>query len=580
MLLLKVNMESKKNIMNKKHIELYREWLSNEELDKEIREDLINIDEDEIFSRFSQDLEFGTAGIRGVMGGGTNRINKYVIRKTTQGIANYLKDKFPEEKELKIVIAYDSRKNSYAFAQETALVFAANNIKAYLFEDIAPTPLLSFSVLELKCVAGIVITSSHNPPEYNGYKIYTEDGGQAVPNVTKTIKNFIEQIDVFKDVKILSKSEAIKKRLLYFLNDELDNKYLNKVQKLCEDESKKNISIVFTPLHGTGARTIPRALEKCGYENISFVQEQMIPDGNFPTIKTPNPEKSEAFELAFKKANEVNADLVLASDPDADRIGCAVKNSKGEYQLLNGNEMGALLLNYLITSKKNLISNSVVIKTIVTGDLGTKIAKKHNIEVEETLTGFKYIGEKINKYSSQKNKNFFFGYEESCGYLAGTFVRDKDATIASTLIVAMASHYKGKGKNLLQVLEDLHKKYGYHIEKLVYIELENLSFVDKILKEFLEDSFTKIGKNKILIKENYEKGVVFDLEKGTKKKILLPKEKTIKFKLENNSWFCIRPSGTEPKLKIYMGSTDFNRKKAKEKTDELEKSTMSIIQTC
>ncbi len=568
--------------MKSKQEETYKQWINHKSVDQETKTELKNISKNkvEISSRFSQDLEFGTGGIRGVMGAGTNRINKYVIRKTTQGFANYLKNEFKKKKDLKVVIAYDSRHNSKIFAQETALVFAANNIKAFLFENIAPTPLLSFSVRELNCIAGIVITASHNPPEYNGYKIYTKDGGQAIPSITKKITESIKKVDIFKDVKILQKNKAIEKGLLCILKDELDNNYLDRVQKLCENKRKKDVKIVYTPLHGTGGRTIPQSIKKCGFRKIFLVKEQTTPDSNFSTVESPNPEEESAFKLALKKAKEVDADIILASDPDADRIGCAIKNSQGEYKLLNGNQIGSLLLNYLIITNTKIPKNSVVIKTIVTGNLGVKIAQDHDIEIEETLTGFKFIGEKINEYNIKKNKIFLFGYEESYGFLAGTFVRDKDATIASTLIVEMASYYKEQGLDLLQALEKLYQKYGYHDEKLVSINLEDSSIVNKILKKFLSSSFRKIGEEKILTKGDYEKGIFLDLDKATKTKILLPKEKTIKFQLANDSWFCIRPSGTEPKLKIYIGTVDSNKIKVRKKIDSLEKNIRAIIEKC
>jgi phosphoglucomutase len=558
--------------INSKYLSEYERWLSNSVVDKNTKEELKNISNDpvEISSRFKKSLTFGTGGMRELLGAGINRINVYTIRKITQGVANYLREEFKNDKDLKVAIAYDSRHNSQLFAKETALVFASNGIKSFLFREIAPTPLLSFAVRELNCKAGIVITASHNPPEYNGFKFYTEDGVQAIPEITESIAKFVNKVDIF-EVETISEKEALKNNHLVYIEKEFDKKYTEKILNLCKHKGKKDLKIVYSPLHGAGQRTIPNVLKECRYTNVYLVSKQVIPDPNFPTVITPNPEEKDALKLALEEAKKRDADIVLATDPDCDRIGCAVKNQKGEYVLLNGNQMGALLIYYLLSETKNIPKNPIIMKTIATGNLGAKIAIANSVQVEETHTGFKFMGAKIEEYEKDKSKNIIFAYEESYGYLAGNFVRDKDATIAAALLVDMCSHYKAIGINLLKILGKIHKEYGYHKEELITFKLKDMDIAKKILEKIANSKKIKFGESNILTKEDYTKGVTFNLIDKTKKNLKLSKADVLLFRMEDESWFCVRPSGTEPKFKIYMGVVGNNEAEAEKKLDLLKK---------
>ncbi len=557
----------------------YKTWLAHSNVDADTRSELKAIQgkEKEIRDRFDGDLDFGTGGLRGIIGAGTRRMNRYVVRKATQGFANYLVKQYGEVDEKKVAIAYDSRRYSREFAEDTALALAGNGIKALLFQDMRPLPELSFAVREKDCLGGVVITASHNPPRYNGYKIYGRDGGQAVPSLAGQVTEEIRKLDIFEDVKHISREEALNQGLLEYLGEEMDRLYLDRIKSLTFLTGDGELRVVYSALHGTGIRMVPRALEELGYSSVFVQEEQAEADPDFSTVKVPNPEDPDAFALSLKLAEEKDADLILATDPDADRVGCAVKNSRGTYTLLNGNQVGALLVNYLLSrlqEQGRLPSNGVILKTVVTGNLGKKIAASYGIETLETLTGFKYIGEKIKEFEQSGEYTFLFGYEESYGYLAGTYSRDKDAVLTSILIVEMASYYKKTGKNLLEVLEGLLQKHGYFLEELESIELENMSLAAEILEGFKVRGFTEIDGIRVVEKRDYESRKAINLLTGEYRPIELPQSEVIYFLLEDESWFCIRPSGTEPKIKFYFSITAENEKQAREKMDTVKKAVL------
>lgn len=537
--------------------QLYQRWLNSEAVDSCTKEELraISGDAEEIKNRFDGELPFGTGGLRGLVGAGSRRMNIYVVRRATQGFADYINKKFAATAAKKVAIAYDSRRYSPEFALESALVLAANGIKAFLFGEMRPTPQLSFAVRELKCQGGIVITASHNPSPYNGYKVYGEDGGQLVPDLAAEVTAAIREVDFLNDVRLISLDEAVKEGLLEYLGAEMDARYLEQVKTLAMQRGDHALGIVYSSLHGTGIYLIPRLLQELGYNNIHLVQEQAQPDPDFTTVKVPNPEERESFALALELAAAKEAELILATDPDADRIGCAVRNREGGYTLLNGNQVGALLVAYLLKrlhEKNALPPDGVIIKTIVTGNLGTEIGASYGIPTLETLTGFKFIGEKIEEFEQKQDRKFIFGYEESYGYLAGTFVRDKDAVIASALIAEMASYHKQKGETLLDALEDLFKQYGYHLEGLFSLELSHQQLTEKILQAFSADTLQELAGLKITEKRDYRTGKAWNPLTKKVRNLNLPVSDVLFFTLEDDSWFCIRPSGTEPKVKFYF----------------------------
>ncbi len=560
----------------------YKRWVSSSLVDDDTRQELKDIaeDKDEVRNRFYRNLEFGTGGLRGVIGAGTNRINRYVVRRASQGIANYLKDTVGGKQELKVAIACDSRHFSPFFAEEAALVFAANGIKAYLFDGIRPTPLLSFAIRELQCDAGAVITASHNPARYNGYKVYTADGGQAVPAVTEKLTGYINDVDILDHVFTISKDDALKKNLLETISADIDRAYIEKVKELSTYQGSGNIKIVYTPLHGTGYRLIPTVLKELGYNNLYLVDEQAEPDPEFPTVKSPNPEDREAFEMGLKKAAQEEAHIALGTDPDGDRVGCAVRDKNGEYVLLNGNQMGALLINYLLSrwsEQQKLPENGVIVKTIVTGNMGRDIALKHGLQVEETLTGFKFIGELINRYEKAGDKKFLFGYEESYGYLAGTFVRDKDAVISAALLVEMAAFYHDQGRTLLEVMDELYQKYGYYYEELISIELPDPETAEKLMNNMSRMELKSIAGSDVVIREDYATGISQNMKTGETTSLQLPQTKSLLYKMADGSWFCVRPSGTEPKFKIYISATGEQANETSEKLENLKKDVQKLF---
>lgn len=542
------------------YMENFKKWIDSEIINEDSRNELLAIQNNnaEIEERFYKNLEFGTGGLRGIIGAGTNRINIYTVRKATQGLANFINLSSSNTNTNSVAIAYDSRHSSDVFAVEAALVLAANNIKAYLFDSLRPTPELSFAVRHLNCDAGIVITASHNPREYNGYKVYGSDGGQITLEMAESIISKINKLDIFDDVRTCSKEDAVIKKLLSYIGDDVDREYLNRVTEL---SIKPNISkevsdfrIVYTPLHGTGLMPIQRALSMLGYNDLHIVASQKEPDGDFPTVKSPNPEEREALTEGIKLAESINADIVLGTDPDSDRVGVAIRGKQGNYELLTGNQIGALLTHYLVSNKKDISSKNAVIKTIVTSELGAKIAKSYGATVFDTLTGFKFIGERIKDFDQNKNYDFLFGYEESYGYLAGSFVRDKDAVISSVLIVEMAAFYKLQGLNLLDAIDIIHQNYGYYSDALDCFTLNGIDGLDTI--NSIVDKYRNIEElikefPDIQIVEDFKSQERFNIRAAQTERIELPSSNVIKIHLSDESWFAVRPSGTEPKLKIY-----------------------------
>lgn len=562
---------------------MYREkldiWLESPYVDESLKEELKKIEkiESEVEDRFYRELEFGTGGMRGKIGAGTNRMNFVTVAKATQGIADFLNKKYSGE-QLSAAIAYDSRNMSKEFAGKTAAVFAANNIKVYLFESLRPTPELSFAVRHYGCKAGVVITASHNPPEYNGYKVYDQYGGQVVEDADEII-SMINKVNL-KDVKLTTEDND----KIVTIGNELDTTYINEVKKLrIRDDVDKDLNIIYTPLHGTGNMPVRRVLDELGYKNVRVVKEQEMPDPMFSTVKSPNPEEISAFEIAIKRAEKLNGEIIIGTDPDCDRVGLVVRSSDGGYVPLNGNQTGALLLNYVLSSldEKGMIpENAAVVKTIVTSEIGRAIASKFNVASFDTLTGFKYIAELMQKFEDTKSNSFIFGYEESYGYLAGTFVRDKDAVIASMLICEMAAYYKRNGKTLLEVLKDIYREHGYYIEETISLTFAGASGQSKmksIMENFRENKLSSIAGKNIPYIYDYKMGIALNLLTGKTEHLSYPKSDVLKFCFENGSWLVLRPSGTEPKLKVYFSINEENESKSTQVLENTKKEILSII---
>lgn len=569
------------------YMEKYKEWLNNPYFDEETKKELLEIrdNEKEIEDRFYKELEFGTGGMRGVIGAGINRINKYNIRKATQGLANYILKTVEDSKERGIAIAFDSRHKSPEFSRETALVLAGNGIKAYLFDSLRTTPELSFAVRELGCAGGVVITASHNPPEYNGYKVYGKDGGQLVPQPAKELVEEIRKINDFSEVKYMDEREAKEKGLLEIIGEDIDRKYIDRVKTLVQRKDlinkMKDFKIVYTPLHGTGSMPIKRVLREIGFENLLVVPEQEVADSNFSTVKSPNPEEHDAFELAIKLAEKEKADIIIGTDPDCDRVGALVKDNEGKYQVLTGNQTGSLLIDYILSSMDNIPENSVIVKTIVTSELGKAIAESYGVDTMDTLTGFKFIGEKIKEFQEKGDKNFLFGYEESYGYLAGTFVRDKDGVISSMLIAEMAAYYKSKNMSLLDALDGLYKRFGYYREDLVSIKLagkEGLEKIKRIMDEFRNDPPLEIANTRVRILRDYLSGLARDIIEDIESPVDLPKSNVLHFTLEDGSWFAARPSGTEPKIKFYFSVVAESKEESESKLKEVKNIVLEKVE--
>ncbi|EPY05525.1 glucose-1,6-bisphosphate synthase [Paenibacillus alvei TS-15] len=554
----------------------YDAWLNDAHIDEATKVELQQIagNEREITDRFYKDLEFGTGGLRGVIGAGSNRMNVYTVGKATQGLAQYLE---AEEAAPSVVIAYDSRHFSPEFALEAALVLAGNGVKAYVFESLRPTPELSFSVRNLKASAGIVVTASHNPPEYNGYKVYGNDGGQITPHTASRVIAEIRGIESFASIQKLSREEAEAQGLLVWLGQEMDEAYINAVASVSQNEdiiraSSDSFRVLFTPLHGTGNKPVRAVLDRIGFQQVRVVAEQELPDGSFPTVKSPNPEEREAFSIAIEQANSWDADIIMGTDPDADRMGAVVKNADGEYVVLTGNQSGAIMVHYLLDAMKTkgtLPANGAVIKTIVTSELGAAIAQSFGMTVFNTLTGFKYIGEKMTEFDRTGEHTFIFGYEESYGYLAGNYARDKDAVIAAMLISEAGAYYKAQGKTLYEVLQDLYAQHGHYLEGLQTRTLkgvEGVAIIQGIMNNWREDAPSTAGGVTITLTEDFAQGL-YDL----------PKENVLKFHLEDGSWFCLRPSGTEPKIKMYFAVKGSTGEDAAARLQRVSEDVMSRI---
>lgn len=566
--------------------EKYNDWLESNIVDEKMKDELRAIkDEKEIEDRFYKDLEFGTGGLRGVIGAGSNRMNIYTVSKATQGFANYLNGRFENPS---VAIAYDSRNMSKEFSKAAALTLCANNINVYLYEDLRPTPMLSFAVRHLNCTGGIVVTASHNPKEYNGYKVYDEFGGQVTDEKANIIISEVNKIDSFDKINTMDEEEALAKGLLKYIGEEVDKAYIDSVKGLTirkelVKENASDLKVIYTPIHGSGNMPVRRILNELGYTGVSVVKEQEMPDGNFPTASYPNPEEPAVFKLALEMAKTENPDVIFATDPDADRIGVVVKDSEGEYRVLTGNQTGLLLTQYILDALKEegrLPEDGVIIKTIVTTDGAKKIAEAYNIELMEVLTGFKYIGEKIQGFEVNKDKTYIFGFEESYGYLAGDFVRDKDAVIAAMLIAEMTLFYKEKGKSLYDGLVELYEKYGYFKETLVSFELKGKEGSEKISKcidSLRNENLVEVNGVKVVTKYDYKLGTEENISSGDKKEIDLPKSNVLKFVLENGAWFVVRPSGTEPKMKAYVAVKGNSLKDSKEKLESFKNEVVSLI---
>ena len=567
--------------------EKYNEWISSSTISEEVKEELRAIkDEKEIEDRFYKELEFGTGGLRGIIGAGTNRMNVYTVGKATQGFADFINDTYKGEKA--IAIAYDSRNMSKEFAKAAALTLCANDIKVYLYEGLRPTPMLSFAVRHLKCKAGIVITASHNPKEYNGYKAYGEDGCQLTDEPAKEVIGYVNRVEDYSKIKTMSEEEALEKGLLVYIGENVDKAYIESLKSLTIREElvkdhAKDLKIVYTPIHGSGNVPVRRVLSELGYENVLVVKEQELPNGNFPTAPYPNPENPDVFKIAMEMANKVNADVIFGTDPDCDRIGVVVKDNKGEFRVLTGNQTGMLLVNYVLGSLKELNKlpkNGVVIKTIVTTESVRKMAEAYGVKLIDVLTGFKYIGEKIREFEETGSNEYLIGFEESYGYLFGTFSRDKDAVVASMLIAEMTLYYKKQGKTLYDALVEIYEQYGYFKESLVSVELKGKEGQEKIgrcLDLLRADEITEVNGVKVVKSFDYKLSTEKDLIANTTSKINLPKSNVLKYILEDDSWFVVRPSGTEPKMKVYLAVKGNSLEDADKQTERFKSSVMAIV---
>lgn len=562
------------NVKNKFNL-----WLENAVDDSDLIAELKSVadDENEVYERFYRELEFGTAGLRGIIGAGTNRMNIYVVRRTTQGLANFLKNKYGEAA---VAISYDSRIKADYFAQEAARVLAANGIKAYISRELQPTPVLSFLVRELKCKSGIMVTASHNPAKYNGYKCYGEDGCQMTDVNAGTVYDEIQKVDIFNDVKLVDFEEGIKSGLIEWVDESVYETYLDNVQAqtvnkdICKNAGLK---VVYTPLNGAGNKLVRKILARIGVEDITVVPEQENPDGNFTTCPYPNPEIREALDLGLKLSEKVGADLLLATDPDSDRVGIAVKTEDG-YRLLTGNETGILLMDYVLSCRKangTLPEKPVAVKTIVTSKLVERICEKYGCELRNVLTGFKYIGEQI--LGLEKNgeeSRYVFGFEESYGYLAGTYVRDKDAVVASMLICEMAAYYRKNGKSLYEVMNSVYEEYGYYINRTLSFEFEGASGMEKmanIMSNLRDNPPAEVSGIEVVATADYKLSVAKDLKADTEEVINLPKSNVLSYSLADGGAVIVRPSGTEPKIKLYLTSVGKTREESLALCDKLGK---------
>lgn len=570
--------------------QIYEEWLANPYFDEKTKEELLSIKENEkeIKERFYTELEFGTAGLRGIIGAGTNRMNVYTVRKATQGLANYIKKAGFSNRG--VAIAYDSRRMSPEFADVAALCLNANGILAYVFESLRPTPELSYAVRELHCIAGINITASHNPPEYNGYKVYWEDGAQITPPHDSGIMDEVKAVTDYNTVLTMDKEEAKTKGLYHVIGKEIDDKYIEELKKQVIhwdsiQQIGKELKIVYTPLHGTGNIPARRVLKEIGFENVYVVPEQELPDGEFPTVSYPNPEAAEAFTLALKLAKEKDADLVLATDPDADRLGVYVKDTKsGEYITLTGNMSGCLLADYEIGQRKEkdgvLPEDGALIKTIVTSNMADAIAKYYNVRLIEVLTGFKFIGQQILGFERENTGHYLFGFEESYGCLIGTHARDKDAIVATMALCEAAAYYKTKGMTLWDAMIAMYEKYGYYKDNVISVEkkgIEGLAEIQKIMDTLRTNTPKEIGSYKVLSARDYKLDTIKDMNTEETRSTGLPKSNVLYYDLSDNTWLCIRPSGTEPKIKLYYGVVGTSLEDASIKSEHLGKIVKEML---
>ena len=569
--------------------EIYEQWLANPYFDEATKEELkgISEDENEIKERFYMDLEFGTAGLRGIIGAGTNRMNIYVVRRATQGLANYIAK--VDKKAQGVAIAYDSRHMSPEFAEEAALCLAANGIKAYIFESLRPTPELSFAVRHLGCVAGINVTASHNPPEYNGYKVYWEDGAQITPPHDSGIMGEVKAISDWNTVKTMDKADAEKAGLFQVIGKEVDDAYMAELKKQvihmdAIEKEGRNLKIVYTPLHGTGNIPVRRILKELGFENVYVVKEQELPDGDFPTVSYPNPEAAEAFELGLKLAKEVDADLVLATDPDADRLGVRVKDKNGEYHDLTGNMSGCLLANYEISQRKavngSLPEDGALIKTIVTTNLADAIAKGYGVNLIEVLTGFKFIGQQILGFENSGKGTYLFGFEESYGCLIGTYARDKDAIVATMALCEAAAYYKTQGKTLWDAMIEMYDQFGYYkdaIQSVTMKGIEGLQKIQEIMNSLRQNPPAEFAGHKVTAVRDYKADTITDVATGAVKPTGLPNSNVLYYELTDDAWVCVRPSGTEPKVKFYYGVKGTSLADADEKSDIMGKAVLDMV---
>ncbi len=567
----------------------YEQWIENPYFDEETKKELLAVkeDENEIKERFYMELEFGTAGLRGIIGAGTNRMNIYVVRRATQGLANYIAK--VNKQSQGVAIAYDSRHMSPEFAQEAALCLAANGIKAFLFESLRPTPELSFAVRHLGCVAGINITASHNPPEYNGYKVYWEDGAQITPPHDSGIMAEVKAIADWNTVKTMDKAEAEAAGLFEVIGQAIDDAYIAELKKQvihmdAIEAEGKNLKIVYSPLHGTGNIPARRILKELGFENVYVVKEQELPDGNFPTVSYPNPEAAEAFELGLKLAKEVDADLVLATDPDADRLGVRVKDKNGEYHDLTGNMSGCLLANYEISQRKavngSLPEDGALIKTIVTSNLADAIAKGYGVNLIEVLTGFKFIGQQILGFENSGKGTYLFGFEESYGCLIGTYARDKDAIVATMALCEAAAYYKTQGKTLWDAMIDMYEQFGYYKDDIKSVTLkgiEGLQKIQEIMDTLRQNPPAEFAGYKVVSARDYKEDTIKDLATGEVKPTGLPKSNVLYYDLTDDAWVCVRPSGTEPKVKFYYGVKGTSLADADEKSAAMGEAVLAMV---
>ena len=573
------------------YMKRYAAWRDNAAFDKDTRAELDALADNltEIEERFHQDLEFGTGGLRGILGAGTNRMNTYTVRRASQGLADYILANAGENaKKQGVVVSHDSRRYSREFALETALIMVQNGIKAYVFEDLRPTPQLSFAIRHLGCIAGVMITASHNPPEYNGYKAYWSDGGQFVSPQDQEVIACVNKIEDLAGLKAADKNEAIRGGMLTILDDAVDREYMKNVlaQSLNPDiiaSMAQNFNIVFTPFNGAGGVPVPAALSQAGFKNIFLVPEQQNPDPDFPTLAYPNPEDPAAFALAVKLAHTKNADIIVATDPDADRVGAMVKNSEGEYELLSGNVAGVLLAEYILSQRQKkgvLPENPAIVSTIVSTNLTQEIAKAYGAAYVEVLTGFKYIAEQIRLWEQSGENNYVFGFEESFGYLAGSAVRDKDAISAAMLLCEAAAYYKSRGMTLFDALEEVYQKYGYfmeHVQSITLKGLEGLAKIKAIMAGLRENLPKEVAGAALVEFRDYKTSTAKCLAAGTTQPICLPVSDVLYYVLADGSWFCTRPSGTEPKIKVYMGVKGQNAAAAKARLADLRKAALELI---